>query len=308
MDRRNFTLSVASLFALAPLAKAADTVLLNYTQDALNGSFNQELWASNAKRVVATYSAASEEVRKKFPPKTISYGKKAGEKLDIFAPKGAKKLPVVVFIHGGGWQQLSKNEASAPAQTFIQNGCVYVALNFDAIPKVDLGGVIDQCRQAMRWIYRQISHFGGNPEKIFVVGHGSGANLCANLLTTNWKSMKIPPSFIQGGVVISGVYELYPLFLSSQNDRIKLHATDVVAYSPMRHLAQLHCPVIVVNGDKDSPEYQRQANTLAIALGGMGKLHKYMVLRSMNHFEVVTELNAADTDLSATILQMIRAA
>lgn len=307
MDRRHFIIAAAGLFTLTPLVKAAETLFLNYTQDSLNSSFNLPLWATNSHSVMRSYREDSAAVRKKYPPKTVKYGRTPIQSLDIFSPPRAKNLPVFVFIHGGQWQsKITKNDASAPAQTFVQNGCVYVAIDFNGMPKVKIDEMVAECRLAISWIYHHIAQYGGDPKRIFLGGHGSGAHLAAVLMTTNWRSKKLPTQVIRGGVVISGVYELYPVFLSAENKTFKFTANDVVTWSPVRHLDELNCSVIVASGDKDSPEYQRQANALTFVLGGMGKLQKAVISSSMNHYEVVTDLNKATTDLSAAILQMIR--
>lgn len=309
MDRRRFILSAVGLFALTPIVKAAQTLFLNYTQDSLNSSFNLPLWASNAQSVMKSYREDSAAIRKKYPPKTVRYGRTAIESVDIFAPPHARNLPVLVFIHGGEWQnKITKSDASAPAETFIQNGCVYVTIDFTGIPKDNLTEIVAQCRLAMSWVYHHIAQYGGDPKKLFVGGHGSGAHLAAVMMTTNWRVKRLPTQLIKGGVVISGIYDLYPISLSAQNKTLKFTENDVVNWSPIRHLDELTCPVVVVSGDKDSPEYQRQANAFTYVLGGMGKLQKSIISSSMNHYEVVTDLNKANTDLSAAVLQLMRTA
>jgi arylformamidase len=69
---------------------------------------------------------------------------------------------------------------------------------------------------------------------------------------------------------MSGMMELYPVLLSSRSGYVKVSAAEVEALSPMRHLDRIACPVIVVHGDQESPEFKRQASVFAEALSGMG--------------------------------------
>lgn len=299
MDRRHSSLTLATTMT--------DTsVFLDYTQDALDKAYDQREWAPNAPEVIKRYATGSAEVRKTCPPQTEKYGKSDAETLDIFAPEDARGLPVMVFIHGGAWRILGKDDSSAPAPTFVDNGCIYVALNFANIPAVRLPDMAEQCRTAMTWLHANIARFGGDPEKLFVSGHSSGGHLCGVMLTTDWVARGAPANLIKGGVPMSGMYELYPVMLSARSSYVKISPEEIVALSSMRHLDKLNCPIIVVNGDRESPEFQRQAREFATVAAGMGKLAGYTVLAGKNHFEVPEELNSASTPLSQAVLAMMK--
>src|SRR5450830_1292964 len=306
MDRRRFSLALAGLLGAPATAFAAGYPFLSYTQDELDKAYDQRNWAPNSAEVIGRYAADSSAVRKKYPPRTERYGSSDAETLDIFAPAGANSLPVMVFVHGGAWRSLGKDDSSAPAPTFVENGCLYVALNFANLPAVRLPDMATQCRNAMLWVYANIGRFGGDPQRIFVSGHSSGGHLCAVLLTTDWSSLGAPIELIKGGVTMSGMYELYPVLLSARSSYVRVSAGEVAALSPLRHLDRIVCPVIVVNGDRESPEFQRQAAEFASVLAGMGKLRGLFVLPAKNHFEVPGALSDASDVLSRSILEMMK--
>jgi arylformamidase len=307
MNRRHFSLALASAL-LAPLKAVADadTVFLDYSQDDLDKAYDQRNWAANAGEVIKRYSTDSIAARAKYPPRTERYGQSEAETLDIFAPAGARGLPVMVFVHGGAWRALSKDDSAAPVSSFVEHGCLYVALNFANIPAVRLPDMASQCRLAMLWIRANIARFGGDPQRIFVSGHSSGGHLAATLLATDWKSLGAPADLIKGGVVMSGMMELYPVLLSSRSGYVKVSAAEVEALSPMRHLDRIACLVIVVHGDQESPEFKRQANVFAEALSGMGRLRAQFVLRGKNHFEVPEAFNDASHPLTMNVLAMMK--
>ena len=305
MDRRHFSISLAALMG-SSVAASATGVFLDYSQEALDKAYDQREWAPNAAEIIKRYTTDSAAIRKQYPPKTESYGKSDPETLDIFAPAGAKNMPVMVFIHGGAWRILGKDDSSAPAPTFINNGCLYVALNFAGIPAVNLPEMADQCRKAMLWLHANVAKFGGDPSRIFLSGHSSGGHLCAVLLTTDWASLGGPADLIKGGVAMSGMYELFPVMLSARSSYVKVSKADIAALSPLRHLDKLNCPVVVVNGDRESPEFQRQAAEFSTVLAGMGALKGRFVLAGKNHFEVPEELNGANNELSKAVLAMMK--
>lgn len=305
MDRRRFTFSLATLLGTPAIANAAG-VFLDYSQEALDKAYDQREWAPNSTEIIARYKTDSAAVRKQFPPKTESYGKSSNETLDIFSPAGANKLPVMVFIHGGAWRILTKDDASAPAPTFINNGCLYVALNFASIPAVRLPDMADQCRRAFVWLHANVEKFGGDPARIFVSGHSSGGHLCNVILTTDWAQLGAPADLIKGGVSMSGMCELYPVMLSARSSYVKVSQAEIAALSALRHLDKINCNVIVVNGDRESPEFQRQSAEFSTVLAGMGRLAGRFVLPGKNHFEVPEELNSASTDVSKATLAMMK--
>ncbi|UNK39966.1 alpha/beta hydrolase (plasmid) [Shinella sp. H4-D48] len=305
MKRRTFNASILGLLCSAAAARSNDTVFLDYTQEALDKAYDQSFWAPNAKEVIGRYSSDSAKVRERYVPKTEQYGPREAEMLDIFAPAGAEKLPVMIFVHGGTWRLLSRSDASHPAPTFVENGCIYIALNFDNIPAVRLPEMADQCRRAVAWVAKNIAKFGGDPNKIFVSGHSSGGHLAGVLLTTDWSSWDVPADVIKGGVAMSGMYDLYPVMLSSRRKYLTISDPELAALSPMRHLDKVASNIIVIHGANESPEFKRQSNEFANALEGMGSLRARFEL-PVNHFEVVEALNDPASEVSKSVLQMMR--
>jgi arylformamidase len=284
-------------------AQSADHPFLLYRQADLDIAYDQLAWAPNQAAIVGRYAKDSAQVRRLMPPRTESYGPSGAETLDIFAPPIAGRLPIHVFIHGGAWRGLSKDDASAPAPTFVELGAIYIALNFANIPAVRLPEMAEQCRAALRWIAANAARFGGNADRITLSGHSSGAHLAAVLLTTDWTASGLPGDLIKHGLLMSGIYDLYPVMLSSRRNYVKLSAEEVTALSPIRHLDRIACPVHVAWGDLESPEFKRQNMLMADALAGMGRLQGRFTLFNHNHFEVVEQLNRPDSTLGRAALQ-----
>lgn len=103
--------------------------------------------------------------------------------LDVYAPEGAEKLPVVFWIHGGGWQTGDKRNVKTKPAWFLEKGFVFVSINHRFLPEVTMEDLIGDVAKAFAWVEKNISSFGGDPVQILVGGHSSGAQLAALICT-----------------------------------------------------------------------------------------------------------------------------
>jgi arylformamidase len=280
-------------------------VFLDYTQEELDRAYDQRAWAANASAVIARYATDSAAARASLGHRSaLAYGSGKDEVLDYF-PAATTGAPIHVFVHGGAWRMLTKDDAAAAAPTIVAAGAAYVALNFSVIPDARLPEIADQLRRAIAWIWRNAGTLGGDAERITISGHSSGGHLAAVLLTTDWQHHGAPGDVIKGAVCLSGMYDLAPVMLSARAAYVKLSPEEVAALSPIRHIAHIPCPVIVGHGAGESPEFQRQSREFAAALGRVGKLRQELVLPGLNHFEVIEQLNRSDTPLARAVLDLL---
>lgn len=109
--------------------------------------------------------------------------------LDVYAPPSGKDLPIVCWIHGGGWQVGNKERVDLKKEALNAKGIVLVSINYRLHPKTDYKGQAGDVAQAIRWISTHAKEFGGSPELIFVMGHSAGAHLAA-LVSTDERYLK----------------------------------------------------------------------------------------------------------------------
>lgn len=272
----------------------------------LDRAYNQSLWAPSFKETIAGYRIASEQIKKAHPPVTLAYGNAKIEKLDIFRPDTAKDLPVMIFLHGGAWKAGSKDESAGPAKTFMSAGVIYIAVDFDVIPQTDLPGMVNQARRAILWVYANAEKFGADRNRIFVSGHSSGGHLAAMMLTTDWTKYGAPKKIVKGGLILSGMGDLLPPMKSARGAYLKLTPSQVLEYSPIKHMRYADAPVIVAWGSKESPEFIRQGKELAEAFRKKGQLYFKQEIPEVDHFVVANFLNENNNLLSNETLEMIR--
>lgn len=269
---------------------AVDAIFLHYDQAALDRAYEQVHWAPNMQDLLTRFKDESEAVRARIGrPDTVSYGPAAIETLDVYRA-AASSAPVMVFIHGGAWLRGTAAAYAFPAETFTRAGAHFVVPDFAPVTEGGLDTMVGQVRRAVAWVAHHAAGFGGDPGRIYVSGHSSGAHLAGNVLVTDWRPFDLPAAVVQGGVCVSGMYDLKAPRLSSRSSYVNFDDRIEHEYSAQRHLARLACPVIVAGGDHDSPEFQRQSREFAAALEAIGRLDRYIVGKGLNHFEMIATL------------------
>jgi arylformamidase len=285
---------------------AADAVFLHYDQAALDRAYEQAPWAPNMQELLERRGKDSDLVRARLgPPRTVAYGPSAIETLDRYATP-VSNAPVMVFLHGGAWLRGTAAASAYPAETFVHAGAHFVVPDFAPVSEVGLDGMVAQVRRAVAWVARHAAGFGADPGRIYVAGHSSGAHLAGNVLVTDWRAFGLPADVVKGGVCVSGMYDLKAPRLSARSSYVNFDDRIEHEYSAQRHLARLACPVIVANGDHDSPEFQRQSREFAAALEAIGRLDRYLVGKGLNHFEMIATLADRDGLVGRAALEMMK--
>ena len=265
-------------------------VFLDYTQAELDQAYDQLFWAPNRDAIQAEIRGECEAVRKAMPPSTERYGKSEMQVLDVFAPAGASGAPVLVYLHGGAWLRGSRLDVAYPAPALASRGAALVVPDFNNVSEVPLPAMIEQCREAVAWTVRHATSFGGDPGRVYLAGHSSGAHLASCVL--------LGDRTIKAALLISGMYDLHAPLLSARSKYVKITPDELDAASAMRHLGRIRCPVGVAWSVGDSPEFRRHGQVLSAALQGMGRLAGRLEVFSANHFEEPRQLADPDSELA----------
>jgi arylformamidase len=320
-SRRRIVLGAAAagtLLALGP-ARAQQPaprvkgphVWLDLDQAELDDAYDQSVYAPNQKQVTGRYVTNSEAVRARLgAPRRFSYGDSPVEGLDVYATRRAN-APINVFIHGGAWRVGAAKDYAFPAELFVQAGAHFVVPDF--APVQELGGnlmpMAAQVRRAVAWVHRNAKSFGGDPDRLYVSGHSSGAHLAGVVLVTDWrKDFGLPADTVKGGLCCSGMFDLKPVRLSARSRYVKFTDDMEDALSAQRHLDRLKAPVILAHGTLETPEFQRQSRDFAAAAKAAAKPVQLLVAQGYNHFEIIETLASPYGLLGRAVLEQMKLA
>jgi arylformamidase len=276
-----------------PPHPAGPRVFADYDQIDLDAAYDQNAYAPLNAQIQARRTANSKLVIARLgEPLTVAYGPADVEKLDIHRAK-RPHAPVFVFVHGGAWRAGTAREYAVYAEPFVNAGATLVLPDFAGVTKAggNLNVLADQVRRAIAWAYRNAASYGGDPKRFYVGGHSSGGHLCGVAVTSDWSSFQgVPPDFIRGAVLMSGMYDLVPVALSSRREYVNFDPATIDALSSQRHIDRLRAPIVVTYGTTETPEFQRQNREFAAAVKAAGKSVQLIEATSYNHFEMEESL------------------
>ena len=221
----------------------------------------------------------------------LPYASPAHERqvLDVHAPPGAKQRPVVFWIHGGGWQSGHKGLVARKPQAFNDAGLVFVSINHRLLPKVEMGDIVRDVAKAMRWVHEHVAEYGGDPSRVFVMGHSSGGQLAA-LTCTDERYLAaegLSLAMIKGCVPVDADTFDIPAIIEVAETRARVHGLPMPTYGhrqkfgndPAKHRdfsAVTHVsrdkgiPPFLILHVAEHPDTSAQARRMRAALEGAG--------------------------------------
>jgi acetyl esterase/lipase len=149
--------------------------------------------------------------------------------LDVYAPDGAKNLPVVFWIHGGGWQAGDKSMVALKPKAFMDAGFVFVSISYRLLPSVDMGALTQDVASALGWVHKNIGSYGGDPTRLLVMGHSAGGQLAALMCTDDRyvKANGFALTMIKGCVPVDADTFDIPAIIEVAETRARAHHLPV---------------------------------------------------------------------------------
>lgn len=287
-----------------PSVQTAEYNPAGLTVDELDRQYNARASVPDWQVYLDAYQEGSRQARETLACDAgVPYGPHLDETLDVF-PGARPDSPVFVFIHGGYWRALSKDDSSFMAPALHQAGATVVVVNYALAPAVSLDTIVQQCRRALAWVYRHIGGYNGNPDRIHVCGHSAGGHLAGMLLAAGWHDLfGVPDSVIHSVSSVSGLFDLRPLVHTHVNDWLSLDVDTARTFSPLFHRPVRPCPAVLAWGGLESAEFRRQSQLYANALRNADAHVSLLEVPATNHFSVLQQLCIPDSALSRAVCQ-----
>ncbi|WP_248633956.1 alpha/beta hydrolase [Novosphingobium nitrogenifigens] len=221
-----------------------------------------------------------------------AYGPDPAQKLRMFVPtasdldpaKTGRALPIVMFIHGGGWMDGDPHDYSFIARTLAPLGYAVVLAGYRLHPHGIYPAMLEDGAEAMRWIAREAPALGGDAAKIVLMGHSAGAyNAVMLALDRSWLAQAgLSHDILRGAIGLAGPYDFLPL-----DDPVTIatfgHADDPAATQPLSHVHGNAPPVLLLHGERDERVAPRHSLALARTLAGVGARTETHVIEGIGH-------------------------
>src|SRR6516225_1355323 len=181
-------------------------------------------------KIMSPYLVALALLSQAYAPdvkRNIPYADPAHERqvLDVYSPPNAKNLPVVFWIHGGGWQTGDKTSVQIKPAFFVDKGYVFVSTNYRLLPRVDMETIVRDIAKSINWVHDHIAEHGGDPARLFIMGHSAGAQLAALICTDDryLKAEGLSLAGIKGCVPVDGDTYDVPAIIETAETRRRVH-------------------------------------------------------------------------------------
>jgi acetyl esterase/lipase len=232
--------------------------------------------------------AAAVDVRSNLTYYSGEDADKYRHRLDLYLPKGQRDVPVLMFVHGGGFTQGIKDQYAFVGEVFAARGIATAVINYRLSPKVSHPGHVQDVARAFAWLRAHVAEYGGRPDRIFVSGHSAGGHLAALLGADPKYLQEVGESIdhLAGIIPLSGTYTVSAR--SGLFTGVAPSANELRDASPIAHAAGPHPPFLLLYGDKDAPRTREDAEQMAAALKMAGTPAEVHELADHAHMDVIS--------------------
>jgi acetyl esterase/lipase len=246
--------------------------------------------------------------------------------LDIYSPTSANqaRLPVVFWIHGGGWQAGDKSDVALKPKVLTERGFVFVSTNYRLLPEVSMDVLIQDVAKSLAWVHKHIAKYNGDPQRIFVGGHSAGAQLAA-LLCVDQRYLAaegVGLGGLRGCIPVDGDTYDIPKIIMTAEHRQALYGGKMftfghrqkfgndpekhVDFSAVTHVAKgKGIPPFLILYFSGNPDTTAQARRLESSLKEVEVSVTAIGKQDTNHSRLNDELGQADDPVTQSFLEFL---
>lgn len=243
--------------------------------------------------------------------------------LNIFYNHAGKSNPaslfpkdVIIFIHGGSWSSGDKNTYWWLGRNFARRGVVAVTINYGLAPINGYRQMADDCASAVKWVVQNIASYGGNPARIFLMGHSAGGHLAELINSDSHYFKKAGISNPLKGIILNDPFGLdmkeYMSIAEKDNsyfDFLRTFTSDPANWergSPLHYVQHILNPHLIFYGAKTYPAIQIQSTRLDSTLKTMKVKTTLHMIKNKKHVGMITQMIFGSNQLYDDILTFLK--
>ncbi len=223
----------------------------------------------------------------------VSYGPLPRQQLDIYAPENAApNLPVVVFVHGGSWNSGNKAPYEFAGRALAAKGFVAMVIDYRLRDEAPFPGFVEDTALALDWVSKHASEYGGDPRRIFAMGHSAGAyNAALAVLDKHYlAALGNDGRAIKGVISLAGPFDFLPLD-GSVTIATFGKAADLASTQPVNFARADAPPFLLLHGSADTTCYPRNSINLDRVLRAAGAPSTLKIYEGVSHVGIVMALS-----------------
>lgn len=215
----------------------------------------------------------------------MPYGPDRRQMLDMYVPmQSVGRLPVVVFVHGGSWQEGDKSGYAFVGRALAAKGFLTLVINYRLHPKARYPAFVDDVALALRWAADNATALNGDPQKLFAMGHSAGAyNVAMAVLDERFAETR--PK-LAGVITLAGPFDFLPLDTRATR-AVFGEAPDLPATQPVNHVRRGAPPFLILHGGADTTVFPRNAIALDAALKRAGVASTLKIYPGVSHVGII---------------------
>ena len=228
-------------------------------------------------------------------------------RLDLYLPAGVAKPPLVMFVHGGFWTGGNKEHGAGLARALGRHGIACACINTQLNPFAAPAAMVADCGRALAWLHAHAAEHGFDAERLFVMGHSSGAHLVSWLALDDARLAVsgVPRASLRGAIGLSGLYEVRTRHAALEKVFGADHAARSDA-SPTVYVSAGDPPLLLLWGEHDMPGLPLCARMLRDSLRAAGVGVVATELPGCNHLDYVWGLAVPENPVLARIVRFVK--